>query len=332
VPLERAEGKILAHDATASDGTRLRKGRPLSSADVAALRETGRTVVWVAEPGYEDVGEDEAARRVAAAALGSGLAASGPESGRANLLATVHGVLRFDPGRLARLNGLDGVAFATLPVHATVRPGQAVATVKIIPFALPAAVVKDAEAVAAEAGPLLHVDPLPSRAVGLILSGPPSARERVLAAFDPPLRGRVEALGSTVSMVEFVPLDDESAEQPLAAALQRQAAAGAGLIVLAGETAVVDRHDVTPRAIERAGGEVACFGAPVDPGNLLLLAHLGAVPILGAPGCARSTKANVIDAVLPRLLAGERLGRAEIAALGAGGLLEDAVDRPAPRG
>jgi molybdenum cofactor cytidylyltransferase len=104
-----------------------------------------------------------------------------------------------------------------------------------------------------------------------------------------------------------------------------------GLILLAGETAIVDRYDIAPRALETAGGEVVAFGAPVDPGNLLLLGYLGGVPVVGAPGCSRSPKPNVIDLVLPRLLAGDRLGRADLAGLGHGGLLEDVPERPMPR-
>jgi molybdenum cofactor cytidylyltransferase len=91
------------------------------------------------------------------------------------------------------------------------------------------------------------------------------------------------------------------------------------------------RHDLAPRAIELAGGTIEVLGAPVDPGNLLMLAYLGDVPILGAPGCARSRKANVIDRVLPRLMAGEHLTRADIAALGHGGLLDDVPERSMPR-
>jgi molybdopterin biosynthesis enzyme len=118
--------------------------------------------------------------------------------------------------------------------------------------------------------------------------------------------------------------------------LRQSVEEGAGLIVLAGETAIMDPRDMAPRAIERLGGEVACFGAPVDPGNLMMVAYLGSVPVLGAPGCARSLKPNVIDWVLPRLLAGERLVRADILALGHGGLLGGLPDgvswRDAPDG
>jgi molybdenum cofactor cytidylyltransferase len=106
---------------------------------------------------------------------------------------------------------------------------------------------------------------------------------------------------------------------------------GLELIVLAGETAIMDRHDLLPRAVERAGGSVECVGAPVDPGHLLMLAYLDETPVVGAPGCARSRKTNIVDWVLPRLLAGERLTRPDIIALGHGGLLEDVPERPTRR-
>jgi len=332
VSLEQAEGRILGHNVAGRDGRRLlRKGRPLSAADVAALRELGRSVVYVACPVPEDIDEDAAAVRIATASMGAGLALSGPASGRANLASAVLGVLRVDPVRLAALNSVEGLTVATLHAHTAVRVGQLVATVKVIPFALPAPAVAHAEAAARDGAPLLRVDPVEPRSVAMILSGSLSVRERVRAEFEPPLRARLEALGSALDRVDFVALDDDTGEDALAEALMRQVASGAGLVVLAGETAIVDRRDIAPRAIEKAGGEVACFGVPVDPGNLLLLAYLGGVPVLGAPGCARSRKTNVVDWVLPRLLAGERLGRADLVRLGHGGLLEEVPERPVPR-
>ena len=333
VSLDLARGKILGHNvADASGRPALRKGRALSAADVELLRSLGRTVVYVAEPGDGDVDEDEAARRVAHAAGGPpGLHVVGPGAGRANLVASSLGLLRVDAARLLRLNLGEGITIATLEGHQPVRAGQVVATIKVIPFAVPEAAVRTAEAVATEGGPLLRVDALPRRSVALLLSGSASVRERVVGAFEPPLRARIEGLGSTLAGVAYVPLEDESGEAALAEGLGRAASEGAGLILLAGETAIVDRHDIAPRAVERAGGEVVAFGAPVDPGNLLLLGYLGAVPVLGAPGCARSAKPNVVDRVLPRLLAGDRLDRKDLAALGHGGLLEDVPERPMPR-
>lgn len=332
IALDQAVGKTLGHNVSRPDGRPLlRKGRPLTAEDVATLRGIGRQVVYVAEPGPEDVDENAAARRVADAVRGGGLRLTGTAGGRVNLLAEALGVLRVDVARLTLLNGCEGITMATLAARDVVRAGQVVATVKVIPFFVPEATVLEAERIAADGGPLMSVDVLAARTVGLILSGAPAVRERVERDYGPPLRERIEALGSRLGFVDFVSLEGAEGEEALAGALRRQVEAGAELIVLAGETAIVDPHDIAPRAVERAGGQIACFGAPVDPGNLLLLAYLGGVPLLGAPGCARSRKVNMIDWVLPRLLAGERLGRADVVELGHGGLLEDVRERPMPR-
>ncbi len=332
VSLEAAEGRILGHNVAGSDGRRvLRKGRALTAADLETLRALGRRTIYVAEPEPDDVGEDEAALRVAAAAAGAGVEAGPASAGRVNLFANVLGVLRVAVGRLTELNLSEGVTLSTLPPDAPVRPKQLVATVKVIPYAVPRTTLAHAEAAASEG--LLRIDPIPARRVGVVLSGSASAEARIRRDFETPLAARLGILGSEMAWVDFVPLDDPSAsgESSLAEALRKQAARGADMILLAGETAIVDRQDIAPRAIERAGGRVEVFGAPVDPGNLLLVAYLDAVPVVGAPGCARSRKVNVIDAILPRLLAGERLGRRDLASLGAGGLLEDVPERPMPR-
>jgi molybdenum cofactor cytidylyltransferase len=332
VALEQAEGMLLGHNVADESGRpALRKGRPLSAADIGLLRRLGRTAVYVAEPGPDDVNEDQAARRVAQAACGAGLRVVGPGAGRANLVTTSAGLLRVDRARLLKINEGEGLTIATARSEEAVRQGQVVATVKVLPFALAESTVRTAEGTASEGGALIRIDLFARRAVALILSGSASAERRVVSAFTPPLKARVEALGSVIDETSYVPLDDEAGEATLAATLRRAVAAGAGLILLAGETAIVDRHDMAPRALEGAGGEVVAFGAPVDPGNLLMLGYLGAVPVVGAPGCSRSPKRNVVDMVLPRLLAGDRLGRADLARLGHGGLLEDVPERPMPR-
>jgi molybdenum cofactor cytidylyltransferase len=332
VPLGEAEGRILGHNVAGRDGRRvLRKGRPLAAADLDTLRALGRSTIYVALPEPGDVLENKAASRVAAAAAGRGFEASPAAAGRANVLARERGVLRFDRDRLTRWNLADGVTIATLAPGAAVEPRQLAATVKIVPYAVPGETLGRIEKDAAGGGPLLNLDPLPPRRVALLLSGSASAAERVRRDFEGPLARRIEALGSRIERVEFVPLEDESGERTLARAIEEEVRRGAGLVLLAGETAIVDRQDIAPRAIERAGGTIEAFGAPVDPGNLLLLAYVGAVPVGGAPGCARSRKANVVDELLPRLLSGERVGRRDLAAFGAGGLLEDVPERPMPR-
>ena len=330
VPLDAAAGHVLGHNIAGADGRRLlRKGKPLTAADVAALAALGRQSVYVAQLEAGDVDENNAARRVMRAIAGPGLRLPGAASGRANALAAALGVLRVDAARLQQLNECDGLTVATLAAHQPVRANQIVATVKVIPFALPEVTVATAEAIAA-GEPLLRVDRLPARSVAVIFSGSAAMRDKLTAEFAP-LTERLTALGAHVDDLEFVPLEDEAGEAALADLLAQQRAAGRELIVLAGETAIMDRHDIVPRAVERAGGQVEALGAPVDPGNLWMIAYLDRLPIVGAPGCARSRKVNIIDWVLPRLLAGDRLTRAEINALGHGGLLEEAPERPMPR-
>ena len=331
VPLSEAKGKILGHNIAGTNGQRLlRKGKPLTEEDLENLRLLGRGSVYVAELEPEDVDENTAARRVAAAISGPGLQISGVASGRANLLADELGILRIDTEKLTQINELEGITLATIMSHFPVRARQIVATVKIIPYAVPESIVSMVEAMVPGNRPIIHVDVLPSSSVSLILSGSTSLHERLLADFSP-LRERVEKLGSSVDRTDFVILDDEADEIALADMLRQHLDSGSRMILLAGETAIMDAQDIVPRAIQRAGGQIESVGAPVDPGNLLMLAYIDDVPVVGAPGCARSKKINIVDWILPRLLAGDRLNRRDIVKLGHGGLLQDVPERGMPR-
>jgi molybdenum cofactor cytidylyltransferase len=331
VPLPAAKGKILGHNIAAANGQRLlRKGRPLTDEDLEKLRALGRTSVYVAVMEPDDVDENRAARRVAEAICGPGLHITGVASGRANLLSDEMGILRIEAHRLAQINEGDGITLATLTTHSPVHPRQIVATVKIIPYAVPESIVGAAEAIASGSSQVVRVDALPSRSVGMILSGSTSLHERLISDFAP-LRDRIEKLGSSVTRTDFVALEDESDEAALAQMLKEQIESGIGMILLAGETAIMDAHDIVPRAVERAGGHVESVGAPVDPGNLLMVAYVNDVPVVGAPGCARSRKTNIVDWILPRLLVGDHLTRKDIVALGHGGLLQDVRERGMPR-
>jgi hypothetical protein len=332
VQVTQAEGKILGHNISNPDGKRvLRKGKQLTSNDVNLLAATGRDMIYVAELMPGDVGENNAAERVARAVCGKKAQTTRPNVGRVNLQAGELSVLRVDASRLALINECEGITLATLPSHSVVPPKKIAATIKVIPFALPEAVVSKAEQIAADGGLIVKLYPLRRRSAALILSSSPFAKARVRRDFAPAIQERLEGLGSVLHTIDFVPLEDETGEITLAEMIQARAADGAQLIILAGETAIMDRFDIAPRAVERSGGDVTCYGAPVDPGNLLMLAYLDGVPILGAPGCVRSRKTNVIDWVLPPLLAGDHLSRRDIIHLGHGGLLEDIPKRPMPR-
>lgn len=321
VPLARARGHILGHNITSAGRRLLKKGRRLWDPELARIAETGADATFVAELEPTDVLEDEAALRIARALATDGLEVRAAHGGRVSLLARARGVWSVRSELLRELNGVAGVTLATLPNHCVVGAEQLVATLKIIPFALPEASVARAETIAARG--LARLLPLRRRRVSVVVHGAEGRRETLLGTFREPLAGRIAALGAGTATFTFVTADAQP-EEALAVALRRQLESGAELIILAGETATMDTDDVAPRAIRLAGGTVEGVGAPVFPGNLLLLGYFGSVAVVGAPGCVRSRSANVVDLILPRLLAGERLGMADIAELGLGGLLAGA--------
>ncbi|MFN8470594.1 MAG: molybdopterin-binding protein [Anaerolineae bacterium] len=317
VPIEEAAGKILAHNHTDAEGRRaFRKGFVVREADLAALREVAGDTVYVAELEPGDVHEDDAARRLARVVLGDGVRPGPAAGGRVNLLAEARGLLKLDVDRLNSINEIDGLTIATLFQNAVVQPKKIVATAKVIPYAVPEESLRRVEALA---GPSVRVETLPGRRVGVILTSSDAGRAKTIEVLDGPIRSRVQELGSDVVAL----LSVAHTEAAVTDAVGRLAAQGVDAIIIAGETSIMDANDITPRGVVGAGGCIEGYGVPAEPGNLLLLAYLDGRPVLGAPGCVRSRHTNVVDLVLPRLLAGEHLTRRDLAALGHGALLQE---------
>ena len=329
VPLGEAEGAILAHSHRIA-GRMLRKGARLDREAIAGLAATGLAEITAArlEPG--DIGEDLAAELLAEALLVPGLARSPAGTGRVNLHAERAGLLRLAVPGIERLNRIDeALTLATLADGAVVAPHEMVATVKIIPFAVPGEVLAIARALARQGGPMFALHPFRPLAAGLVLTRLPHLKPSVLEKTVAATGARVAALGGRLLGVRECAHETAA----LAACLRALLGEGAELLLIAGASAVVDRRDVAPAAIVAAGGTIDHFGLPVDPGNLLTCGHVGAVPAVVLPGCARSIAANGIDLVLPRIFAGLAVDRAEIARLAVGGLLKEAPAdaRPLPR-
>ena len=327
VPVAEAEGAILAHSLKLG-ATVLKKGRVLARADLDAIAAAGLQQIVVArlEPG--DLREDAAAARIAAAAAGPNITVANAFTGRANLFAEARGLLVFDRDRLDRLNLVDeSVTLGTLPPFAVVEPRQMVATVKIIPFAVPEAAVARAAEFAAASEPLLRVAAFVPRDIALIQTRLPGFKESILDKTRQVTEQRLAALGCRLIAEERCAHTVAELAPRIAAA----AAQGADIVFVHGASVIVDRRDVIPEAVVAAGGRVEHFGMPVDPGNMLLLCHVGDTPVLGLPGCARSAKVNGFDWVLERLVAGVPVGPQDIMRMGAGGLLAEIPSRPLPR-
>lgn len=320
-PVSGALRTILVRNVADTSGKKvLKKGTRLEERHLALLAELGHERVEVAVLDADDVHEDEAAARLAEALQTDALCVTRAVGGRVNLHSEVDGLLLVDAGRLRALNSLPGITLATRWPYTVVGPSQEsaqVATLKIIPYAVARCDLETALDLAQRRPGILEVRPLPRGArAALLITAEPAVQEQTRADFEPSTTARLNRLGVELVAIETVPQEVEAIREA-AARLADQV----DLLIVAGQTSIMDEDDITPRALKAAGATLELHGAPVEPGNLLALAYFPRTPVMCAPGCARSPSHNVVDMVLPRLLTGERLGRAEIAELGLGGLL-----------
>jgi molybdenum cofactor cytidylyltransferase len=336
VPLEEARGAIMAHSLRAGERM-IRKGTVLDAEAIAALRAAGRDEVVAAQLDPGDVPEDLAADRLAQCVLSPLLTRSRAATGRVNLAAEAPGLLRVDASKIDRLNSIDeSLTIGTLPDYAVVAPKDLVATIKVIPFAVPGTVLAVAETLARQGSAALTLAPFHHLNVGLVVTELPGLKDSVTEKTIAATRERVTRLTGTL----LPPVRCAHDEVSIARALEGLIAgkdnhqadqAGADLLLVVGASAVLDRRDVGPAGIVRAGGEIVHFGMPVDPGNLICLGRIGTRSALVLPGCARSPVLNGIDFVLTRLFAGLQVTSADLMRMGVGGLLKEFEMRPLPR-
>ncbi|HEY3680840.1 MAG TPA: molybdopterin-binding/glycosyltransferase family 2 protein, partial [Bradyrhizobium sp.] len=304
----------------------LKKGTTIGPAEVEALDKAGvkEIVVVRLEPG--DVSEDVAAGGIAQAIAGDGVDVERAFTGRSNLFAARAGVLVVDRAAVDNINRVDeAITFATLPAFKAVVPGEMIATVKIVPFGIEAGLCD--RAVAAAKTGRMSVAPYKIKKVGIVSTILPGLAPKVIEKTLRVTADRLAPAGAAIIAERRVPHE----EAALAAAIKEMLGLGAELVIVFGASAIADRRDVIPAALEDVGGEIEHFGMPVDPGNLLLIGNAGGIPVMGAPGCARSPVENGFDWVLTRLLAGLKVERADITGMGVGGLLMEIVTRPQPR-
>jgi len=326
LPLKDAEGAILAHSVRHAGGM-FKKGRTLTADDIALLEGSGVASVFAAKLSPDDVPEDEAAAAVARLVGAAGTTAQAPFTGRANLHATVHGLAIVDAGRVRALNRIhESLTLATVPPFANVEEREMVATVKVIPFAVPRGVLDKALAIIGNE-PLIRVAAFRNKRAGLVITRLPQTKPSIIAKSEDAMRERISALGGTLAAVRVVP----HAVDDVTAAIGEMKALSCDPILVFGASAIVDRGDIIPVSVVRAGGEVLHLGMPVDPGNLMMFGALGDVPVIGVPSCARSPKLNGFDWVLARVMADVPVSREDIMDMGAGGLLAEIPTRPAPR-
>ncbi|CAN7640601.1 molybdopterin-binding/glycosyltransferase family 2 protein [Rhizobium sp. LjRoot30] len=330
IDLDQAEGAVLAHAAKLADG-RLPKGHVLGREDIIRLKSAGFSNVIAVRVEPDDLMEDDAAAQLADAIPRDHLRFSEAATGRVNLYAAANGLFVSDKVVVDRFNRIDpAITLACLADHVPVRAGDMVATIKIIPLAVSRQKVEAARRILEEAT-AFEVKPFQPRAVTLVATELPSLKVSVMDKTERLLAQRLSLSGSRIVGEIRVPHRMEAVAAAIGQALAKPAADAPAMIVVFGASAMTDFSDVIPEAIRQAGGRVEHAGMPVDPGNLLVLGWIGEVPVLGAPGCARSPKENGFDWILNRILAGECPTAQDITGLGVGGLLMEIPTRPQPR-
>jgi molybdenum cofactor cytidylyltransferase len=288
----------------------------ISDEDVRVLESEGMENIWVTELEDGEIGEDEAVCQVASE-MGCGsfeirLAAGG----RANLLATENCCVLVDDELLKQINCTASVVIATSLNFSHAIAGQRIATVKSAPFAVGKEQLEAVINIIKERGPILQARPIRTPSVGVLYTDPISG-ERARQLFENIMRQRLERFGVNANFVLACTEDENSVSRCMQHLLRSKPC----VILVASTTAPAGPEDVIGQAMMRVGGQVERFLAPVEPGNLLLMSYKDEIPIVSAPGCFRSAKPNVVDLVLPPLLARYHVTGWEVACLGHGGLL-----------
>ena len=327
VKLEDAVGLELAHDITEIrpgefKGAAFVKGHKICEADLCRLQRLGKNHLYVIDLAPDEIHENEAAALLAQALSGEGVVwENQPREGKIKLLAAWDGLLQVSAHALAAFNRVEEVMCATLHSHTLVQQGELVAATRAIPLVMKRAAIEQAAAAARRHGPVLRVRPLRRARAGLIITGNEVYHGLIQDRFAPVLTEKLASLGSGVAALAFAPDDADAIARLISSHLSQ----GCDLLLLSGGMSV-DPDDVTRHAIGQAGATEIHYGAAALPGAMFLVAYLGAIPILGVPACALHHRITALDLVLPRILAGERLGKKELARLGHGGLCRDCPD------
>lgn len=343
IPVEDAVGMVLAHDITEIrqddfKGRAFKKGHIVRDEDISHLQRLGKENLFVLNIAGDEMHEDGAAYALANALIGEGVKMEGePKEGKINIIADRDGLLRINKHALTQFNTIGDVMCATLHDNTVVKKGQIVAGTRAIPLVVKKAIVQKAVGIGEEArknggaknreGGIIEVKELRKPKAGVVITGNEVYYGRIKDAFAPIIRKKIETFDGTIVGIYYAPDNEEFIE----ARLRELIDAGADLLITTGGMSV-DPDDVTRFAIRKLGAADITYGSAVLPGAMFLVAYIRAteqhgniaveqqIPILGIPACGMYHKTTIFDLILPRVLAGEKIGRYELAELGHGGL------------
>jgi len=324
VPVTKAVGTVLAHDITEIrpgefKGRAFKKGHIIREEDVCHLQRLGKEHLFVLDIAEDEMHEDDAAYAIANALIGNGVKIKGePREGKINVAASRDGLLKINKAALLEFNMLGDVMCATLHNNTVVKNGQVVAGTRSVPLVIKRKMVDKAMAIAKSAGNIIAVKEFRRPKTGIVITGNEVYYGKIKDAFAPIITKKIEAFDGEIVGMYYAPDNNEIIE----ARLRELMEGGADLLITTGGMSV-DPDDVTRFAIKKLGANDIVYGSAVLPGAMFLVAYLSSIPILGIPACGIYHKITIFDLILPRILAGEKIGRKELAEFGHGGLCLD---------
>ncbi|AGL03248.1 molybdopterin-binding protein [Desulfoscipio gibsoniae] len=320
VKVEDAVGMVLCHDITRIvpgefKGPAFKKGHVVKEEDIPELLKLGKDHLYIWECGSDLLHENDAALRIAKASMGQGVDYAEPVEGKVTIKAARDGLLKIDVEGLCQVNEIDQISFSTRHTNQVVAKGETLAGTRVIPLVIKNDQIEAVEEICRSRGPLLEVKEMQKFKVGLITTGNEVYYGRIQDKFGPVVKEKLSRFGCRVLWHVMLP-DDAAQIKDQILNLRDQ---GAQMIITTGGMSV-DPDDVTPNGVKSTGAELVTYGSPVLPGAMFLLAYLDDIPIMGLPACVMFFKATVFDLMLPRVLAGERITKRDIAMTGHGGL------------
>jgi len=327
VPVAEAVGMVLAHDITEIrkdefKGRAFKKGHIVSEEDIPYLQRLGKEHLFVLSISEDEMHEDDAAYALAEALIGEGVKMEGePKEGKIDIIADRDGLLKINSDALFQFNMLGEVMCATLHNNTLVKKGSLVAGTRAIPLVVKREIVDKAVAIAKEGQGIIEVKELRKPKAGVVITGNEVYHGKIKDAFAPIITKKINAFGGEIIGIYYAPDDEKFIEERLWELIE----AGADLLITTGGMSV-DPDDVTRFAIRNLGISEMYYGSAVLPGAMFLIAYFqeteysAEIPILGIPACGMYSNITIFDLVLPLVLAGERVGRKELAQMGHGGL------------
>ncbi|MDQ1472843.1 MAG: hypothetical protein QOJ99_4323 [Bryobacterales bacterium] len=317
IEIQQSTGRILSSAIFRPGGKKLlAKGHILREEDIRILRSEGLDHIWVAELDEDEVPEEQAVCAIAAEMACGCYEIQLAPGGRANLIATEDCCVLVDEELLRQVNCTTGLVIATTLNFSFAAAGQRIATIKSAPFAIAKSDFEGSLNMLKDRGPIMQARPARGASIAVLYCDPING-DRGKALFESVLRQKLERFGLRAHQSVAVLENEEHVSRGLQQLLRTKPAG----ILIASTTAPAGPDDVVGRAMERIGCQIERFLVPVEPGNLLLMGYKDDTPILSAPGCFRSLKPNVIDLLLPPVMARYRVSTWELACLGHGGLL-----------